>query len=377
MGNRKVTQEEFLERVKKVHGDKYDYADAVYENMHKKVVIICRKHGPFTQAPMAHLKGQGCPICGREIQKQSVLKKYGVDNPMKVPDVQAKARETCRIKYGHDWAASSHEVQSLIEATNLEKHGARRPIQAPQVYAKMRATVRSQYGVDFAAQIPAVRDKIKATFQERYGVDEILSHGPTRDKIIETNISKYGGPAPMSSEEIRDKASATLLAHYGVEHVADIPGMSERITDSKIRNGTIGTSRSEVILFQILKLQFGENGVIAQYRSDDYPFACDYYIPERGLYIELNALWTHGGHWFDSMNLEDISTLAKWQDRGTLYYQNAIDTWSVRDVHKRNVARQKRLRYVVFWDSDLKDVRQWIERGCPDGCDWDVMYSWL
>jgi hypothetical protein len=33
-----------------------------------KVAIKCNKHGVFYQRPNAHLKGQGCPICGDELQ---------------------------------------------------------------------------------------------------------------------------------------------------------------------------------------------------------------------------------------------------------------------------------------------------------------------
>ena len=59
-----LTTEQFIEKARKVHGDKYDYSKVEYVNNHTKVCIICPEHGEFWQTPNAHLNGQGCPICG-------------------------------------------------------------------------------------------------------------------------------------------------------------------------------------------------------------------------------------------------------------------------------------------------------------------------
>src|ERR1035437_4477643 len=61
---RKLTTEEFINRAKKVHGDKYDYSLIDYNNSRSKIKIICIKHGEYNQTPDAHLHGQGCQICG-------------------------------------------------------------------------------------------------------------------------------------------------------------------------------------------------------------------------------------------------------------------------------------------------------------------------
>lgn len=56
----------FIEKAKKIHGDKYDYFKVDYINNREKVCIICSKHGEFWQSPKSHLTGCGCPKCGRE-----------------------------------------------------------------------------------------------------------------------------------------------------------------------------------------------------------------------------------------------------------------------------------------------------------------------
>ncbi len=62
-GNKKYTTEEFIEKVKAVHGNKYDYSRVNYVSTKVKVEIICPIHGSFWQTPTNHLKGNGCPKC--------------------------------------------------------------------------------------------------------------------------------------------------------------------------------------------------------------------------------------------------------------------------------------------------------------------------
>lgn len=58
-----LTTKEFIKRAKEVHGDKYDYSLANYINDKIKISIICSKHGEFNQKPSNHTQGQGCPVC--------------------------------------------------------------------------------------------------------------------------------------------------------------------------------------------------------------------------------------------------------------------------------------------------------------------------
>lgn len=60
---KKMTTEEWIEKAKRVHGDKYDYSESVYVNGYTKVRILCHHHGPFEQLPRDHLKGCGCREC--------------------------------------------------------------------------------------------------------------------------------------------------------------------------------------------------------------------------------------------------------------------------------------------------------------------------
>ena len=62
-GNARLTTEQFVEKARKTHGDRFNYDKAKYKNNCTKVIITCPKHGDFEQEPANHYKGQGCPRC--------------------------------------------------------------------------------------------------------------------------------------------------------------------------------------------------------------------------------------------------------------------------------------------------------------------------
>lgn len=68
MSRNKLTTEEFIEKAKKIHGDKYDYSKVDYKDANTKVIIICPIHGEFKQKPASHLQGTGCPGCSNNIK---------------------------------------------------------------------------------------------------------------------------------------------------------------------------------------------------------------------------------------------------------------------------------------------------------------------
>jgi very-short-patch-repair endonuclease len=74
----KSTTEEFIEKAKKIHSNKYDYSLVDYVQNKKKIKIICKKHGIFNQKPNSHLNGSGCPTCN-ESKGEKIIARY-LDN---------------------------------------------------------------------------------------------------------------------------------------------------------------------------------------------------------------------------------------------------------------------------------------------------------
>lgn len=60
----KLTKEEFVERAKIVHGDKYDYRLFEYNGAKEIGQIICKDHGIFKKSAYIHVnKKEGCSFC--------------------------------------------------------------------------------------------------------------------------------------------------------------------------------------------------------------------------------------------------------------------------------------------------------------------------
>ena len=85
---RKLTTQEFIDKAKKIHGDKYGYSKVEYIKSASKVCIICSKHGEFWQIANAHLQGQGCPRCTSskgELYVENILRGLGVQYQKQYP----------------------------------------------------------------------------------------------------------------------------------------------------------------------------------------------------------------------------------------------------------------------------------------------------
>ena len=88
-----LTQEEFINEARKVHGDKYDYSKVEYKTKRDKICIICPKHGEFLQIAQSHLSGHGCPKCA--------IEKAGETQRLSKEEFIKKAREIHGDRYDY------------------------------------------------------------------------------------------------------------------------------------------------------------------------------------------------------------------------------------------------------------------------------------
>lgn len=56
----------FIKKAKEIHGDLYDYSLVEYTNNKAKVKIICKEHGIFSTKPNVHLLGSKCSKCSKK-----------------------------------------------------------------------------------------------------------------------------------------------------------------------------------------------------------------------------------------------------------------------------------------------------------------------
>ena len=77
--NIKYTKEQFIEKAKEIHGNKYDYNNINYKNCEVKVDILCKIHGIFKQRPSSHLQGYGCSKCAKNFSSKDNFIKIAKD----------------------------------------------------------------------------------------------------------------------------------------------------------------------------------------------------------------------------------------------------------------------------------------------------------
>ena len=270
------------------------------------------------------------------------------------PMIAAKSRKTCLGKYGVEYYGQTAEAR---KAQSERMHG-----NLDVFLAKTRATMQKRYGVNYSWESAALRNKAYSTMQKRYGTSCYCQSDDYRenldsimDKVRNTNMSRYGAPFYVQSDEYK-------------QNVDDI---QSRIIATKRQNGVLNTSTVE-------KHVKGFDDFESQYNNDSrYPYLCDFYDKDRDLFIEVNASWTHGYHWYDIE--KDAGVCTKWKDKSedSTYYANALDVFTKRDVEKRETARVNSLNYVTLWDSDGMDADLWFAMGMPLGKDYEREYSWL
>ena len=121
--NYRKSGDKFVEDARKVHGDLYDYSQCDYKSARLKVAIKCKVHGRFEQVPYVHLKGAGCPACGKEAvgQAQRTSQQEFVGQGMAK---YGKKYDYSKVEYVNAWTSvlvgcPSHGVFSQTPAAHL------------------------------------------------------------------------------------------------------------------------------------------------------------------------------------------------------------------------------------------------------------------
>ena len=63
--SKRLSNEDWILKAKKVHGNKFDYSKTNYVNSTTRVTIICPDHGEQIMFPHTHIEGYGCSECAK------------------------------------------------------------------------------------------------------------------------------------------------------------------------------------------------------------------------------------------------------------------------------------------------------------------------
>lgn len=221
---------------------------------------------------------------------------------------------------------------------------------------------RYTYALHSEVQNKDIVDRRKKTMLDRYGKEHASQVKQFMDKAKQTNIEKLGCEFTAQSDICKQKMKQTCLQRYGVTHNFLIPEVHDKIINKFLQNHNGISSKLENDFYEYLLTKFNKDHIKRQYKSELYPFLCDFYISDIDLYIELQGYWTHGKHPFNVNNENDLSILNEWKSHNNSHYDNAVYTWTESDVKKRTIAFNNKLNYIEIFSSDLNTVINKFEK---------------
>ena len=354
----------------------------------RPVCVICGKPVKFLNGKKNQLFNKTCckehanMLDGITVKK--VLKDIYSDVDKK-QEINNKIRETCLLKYGDEHYSNRIKAKE----TCLQRYGVTSPLKSEIFKQKSKDTCLQKYGVEYTGQIPEKIEKTHKACLEKYGVDSVFKVQKFRNQSLDTCIKKYASDEDDINsivnigqlKYVKDKIKNTCLEKYGVENpmqtqyyknlissILSSNEIQEKIYNTKLLNNSFNISYQEDVCFDLLKEKYSD--CIRQYKSDLYPYNCDFYIPSLNLYIEYNGSHYHHYHPFDINDDNDINELNRLKEKANnsnahkngkkSQYDNIIYTWTILDLKKRNISQQNNLNYIEFWN--INEVKEWINK---------------
>lgn len=170
---------------------------------------------------MQNIENQGfycCKKCKYVKQKNTNMKKYGVECLLLNEEIREKGIKTSMEKYGTPVPIASEECRRRIENANIKKYGVKYPISIDSIKEKMKSTNLKRYGVEYIGASPDIQRKIKDTNLKKYGSENVFSNREIYDKAIATRLLNLNGEYTFTSRQqsyIHSVYGGELNAHIG------------------------------------------------------------------------------------------------------------------------------------------------------------------
>lgn len=234
-------------------GDKPEYEDLLYLyiTLNLSAIEIAEIVGSNKSKVLAWLssfKITKSKEMRKEATKNYWLKKYGVDNPRKLKEVQEKAKQTNLEKYGHVCAIHSKEIKEKMIQNNLDKYGVEYAGASKQARIKREQNNMEKFGCISPFGNNEIRQKIKNTNKERYGFEYATQNQDIQEKTMKTNLEKYGTKAPSQSEIVKQKTIDNNMKKYGVAYPMQLQQFQDRVRKTNLEKyGTTSSSANAVV----------------------------------------------------------------------------------------------------------------------------------
>lgn len=250
--NIRKSWESVYERIKKVHGDRYEYVKESYVAVSRKMLIICPIHGEFEMKPHTHiLMKAGCPKCGKEQAGESNRKSWDI--------IHKEILGVHGNRYEYD--SSSYSYVNRKIRIKCSKHG----------WFKQQVSIHKGGGGCRKCQDELIGDRTRVTKKD----------------FISRAKKMHGSKYDYSNVIFRDQ-------YTSVKIICDIHGEFEQTPRSHYRGSGCQScieSRGERAIRVYLdnhNIKY-ETQKTFEGMEDAGPLKCDFYIPSINAVIEFNG----------------------------------------------------------------------------------------
>jgi hypothetical protein len=312
------TIEEFIEKAKEIHGDKYDYNKSVYVNTNTKMIIKCKEpnHGEFEQTPSSHIIGSGCPKCSNI--KKSLSRKYTLQEFIE------KSKETHGEKYDYSKSQYIDSQTKVIIICREEEHG--EFLQTPTSHMQEHGCPKCSYlstGLLNGMTLQEFIEKANIVHNNKYDYsnsDYVISH-----RHIKIICPKHGEFKQRPSNHIQGRGCTKC---------------------------NIGTSKNSIEWLNMIKVNYPElrtyDSIEGEYRIPTTNYSADGYDEKTNTVFEFHGDYWHGNPLIfqsDQINQRTKCTF------GELYNKT---------LYKRKILEELGYKYIEVWENDWNTLKRVI-----------------
>lgn len=192
------------------------------------------------------------------------------------------------------------------------------------------------------------------TYQQKTGYTNASFNPEIKNKISKANKENFKERFELAKNTMNERYGGWYTSSEKHKELWKNKDFKDKFLEkqyiAKKNNNSFNSSNPEDESFLKLKQKFPD--IVHHYKDERYPFNCDFYIPSKDLFIELNFHWTHGKVIFNKDNPEHIKRLEEWKIKGSKYFLNAIETWTKRDPLKLETFKKNKLNYKIFYEEN-------------------------
>ena len=241
-----------------------------------------------------------CAWCGKEFTPKSFRDAYCYDTHYKMCEVcgnqfeidvrKDKSVKTCSEVCRYKLAVANRDIevaQDSLRSSLIAKYGVDNPMRIPGAIDKIKSTNLKRYGVEWYTQTDEYKDRAAHTDMQIYGVTHHLKSSSVIEKRTDTVRRKYGSDNIFSSDYGRAKVKSSMIQKYGADNPSKVAEFKSKATRSA------RTSKLEqriCNLFDNYGIEYFHHHFL---KAGDLSHEFDFYLPKYKLLLDADGLYYH------------------------------------------------------------------------------------